>query len=555
MALTTEQLALLNNIMYATDPRIHGNGQGSYTGSTLGEFVQDLDPAGCADTVMNTSTAAEWRNMIKAIQNDPTLRDLKIVDTHRDASNGDAHALFVDPKTNEAIVAFEGTGHGEWKDNFIAGTTMNNNGGDPTISPQQDKAIDYINSLKEKGYDHLTVTGHSKGGNKAKIAALMCDNVDNCVSFDGQGFSDEFFAAHQAEIAANQHKIHNHNLDSDFVNLLLNDVGDTTFYQGQRVGENFAKNHSTTSFLTDDCHMVEGKRSKDMAELDKYLNSMLRGAGKDKAAALNFAGDIADIAFGSRYKDSEKGDAIMKVLLDPKNTEAVSYVFAYTLKYERETGKITGTVGNILNRMGIPFSDGITGAVNFLLTNNMAYGAIKGLLNGAGYVPDWVFSLVTTMFNLPLTKEQLKQLFLLVAMTGEKLDTIHIDKNSGADLIVETPPPEPPEGQGTDQGFIPPDMSNTVIFVQFAEMISVCEALAKAVEYYNSACDRVKNAAERVAAGWEGDAKEAFVASQQEACTWYDTISQVALAASRCVRDAQGIYKEAEERLVGIMRG
>lgn len=33
----------------------------------------------------------------------------------------------------------------------------------------------------------ITVTGHSKGGNKAKD-----NSVDICIAFDGQGFSDEF---------------------------------------------------------------------------------------------------------------------------------------------------------------------------------------------------------------------------------------------------------------------------------------------------------------------------------------------------------------------------
>ena len=59
------------------------------------------------------------------------------------------------------------------------------------------------------------MTGHSKGGNKAKYITLMDDTVDHCVSFDGQGFSDEFMETYSDEIAARQHKIENHNVDYD----------------------------------------------------------------------------------------------------------------------------------------------------------------------------------------------------------------------------------------------------------------------------------------------------------------------------------------------------
>lgn len=34
----------------------------------------------------------------------------------------------------------------------------------------------------------------------------------------------------------NQDKISNHNVESDYVNLLLNDVGNTTFYKGYDYG-------------------------------------------------------------------------------------------------------------------------------------------------------------------------------------------------------------------------------------------------------------------------------------------------------------------------------
>ena len=48
--------------------------------------------------------------------------------------------------------------------------------------------------VREHNYTELTVTGHSKGANKAMYTTIMCNNVTRCVSFDGQGFSKEFLS-------------------------------------------------------------------------------------------------------------------------------------------------------------------------------------------------------------------------------------------------------------------------------------------------------------------------------------------------------------------------
>ena len=71
-----------------------------------------------------------------------------------------------------------------------------------------------------------------------------------CVSFDGQGFSDEFVQQYGDEIAMRQHKIHNHNVDYDYVNLLLNEVGEITYYHGQDIGEGgFLENHCPNTLM------------------------------------------------------------------------------------------------------------------------------------------------------------------------------------------------------------------------------------------------------------------------------------------------------------------
>ena len=151
----------------------------------------------------------------------------------------------------------------------------------------------------------MTVTGHSKGGNKSKYIALLDDTVDHCVSFDGQGFSDKFMAQYKDQIAARQNVIENHNVDYDYVNLLLNDVGETTFYKGQDLGEGgFLENHCPNTFMKfgegGSFEMVvnpEGQ-GKEMQALDQFLNSYLRSlSDSERNGALELVNALIDDAF------------------------------------------------------------------------------------------------------------------------------------------------------------------------------------------------------------------------------------------------------------------
>ena len=100
-----------------------------------------------------------------------------------------------------------------------------------------------------------------------------------------------------------------------------------------------------------------------------------------------------------------------------------------------------------------------------------------------------------------------------------------------------------------------PDMAGSIIFVAFEELNAVCEELRQAVELYNEATARVKTAAEKLASNWEGEAREAFVSSQQQSCKWYEMISGVALRAGVSVREVLGMYRDAEQRIGNIVRG
>lgn len=554
MALTTEQLLLINNLIYSRNPSMCGNSpQTSYEGRTVGDMINNMTEQSAKLNADGTSSAAEWTRMIEQVRSDPQLMNMRIVNTELDSSTNDAHALLVDPSTNEAVVVFRGTGSGEWRDNFLAGSTMKNGGSDPTISPQQQKALDYVSSLKLEQYDSVTVTGHSKGGNKAKICALLCREVDNCVSFDGQGFSDEFVSAHQGDIARNQGKIHNHNVDGDFVNILLNDVGETTYYEGQRVGKNFAKNHDPSSFWTNEGTLKPGPQRQEMKDLDAFLNSLLRSTSqKDKAKLLDFAGEIANATFGED-KD-HAADNLREVLLDPRYTDQAAYLIAYTLKYENETGKITSSISKALDSMGLSDFSDIADIANKVLGNSMAFGAIKWAMQHGEDIPDWVVDLVRKWLKIPLSNKELRQLLRIVARAGDMIDDIHIDAKSGADIKVAPLPPiddiDPgdPGMEGFDFSF-----EDGFIFAELYALADVCQEMRTAVENYNCAIDQLRQAAEALASRWQGEGRDAFYENQMKAFKHYYSLYDLCRMASEKIEEARERYSHLLDHLKQLM--
>ncbi len=282
--LTTEQILLLENLTYLLDnpPLISlkklKEGFDSKEDLIVEYIIEKISPDCLIDDKNYGSymTGKDWKNMIQAIENDDT---------------------------GEAVVAFRGTVGYEWGDNFLGGAPTGAKDGVST--EYQDKALKWYRSLglEDAGYDTITVTGHSKGGNKAKYITLLEKSVDRCLSFDGQGFSDEFIERYESEIEMRQGKITNHNVNYDFVNLLLNDVGRTFFYEGFDYGVGkLAEAHCPNTFFMFD---KDGKykirpveeRAWEMEALDEFLNGYLRSLSPErKKRTIDFISSQLDEA-------------------------------------------------------------------------------------------------------------------------------------------------------------------------------------------------------------------------------------------------------------------
>lgn len=289
--LSENQLILLDNLIYLNDVANKNN-------RTVGDIVDSLLHGGGLDkskTIKDGKEAypgqmsrGEWETILKAIEKDKDLTSLKlkhgVVGTTYDTKGnpvrgsdgriletGNRSATFVDPQGN-ATVVFRGTsGDYEWHDN---GT-----GGYLSDTDMQKAALDYINSLP---YNNITVTGHSKGGNKTQYVAILSDKVDRAVSLDGQGFSKEFLEKYKDEIAANRHKITSISAEADYVNVLLNPIAesDKIFYIDTEEQRDFLNNHKPNIVLDENGQLrgpaERGAISTLINDLTIYLNANMK---------------------------------------------------------------------------------------------------------------------------------------------------------------------------------------------------------------------------------------------------------------------------------------
>ena len=213
--LTQEQLLLLNNLMYYDAPK---------------DAVTVADIANYAKHNTNTAKLSggfekhpdQMVEIADAILSDEKLSSLRVVGSTN--KNNVSAKCFVDPDTHEATIAIRGTGgsYDAWKDNVV--------GGYETDTECQKTIDSFVKEMGNK-YDDITITGHSKGGNLAQYATVKNgDEIDRCVSFDGQGFNKDFIEANKDAIEANKDKIVSVNAYNDYVNILLHPIAGKTVY-------------------------------------------------------------------------------------------------------------------------------------------------------------------------------------------------------------------------------------------------------------------------------------------------------------------------------------
>lgn len=272
--LSESQLLLLDNMMYysgaaSTDKNVAEIAAEMYEAAERaersgGKTDKAMFSGGFEDNPANIKAIAD------AILKDPQLRELQ--PTSSMDTDGVRATCFVDAQ-GEATLAIRGTGgyYDAWTDNFY--------GLYESETPVQKEFADWV---KKQGdtYDNITITGHSKGGNLAQYATVLCgDSIDRCVSFDGQGFNKEFHEKYADGIAANQGKITSICADDDFVNVLLDPIAGKTVYLD--VDSDFSGNHSSFNLWDQNKDLLDKKgnfnHTVDQGGLGKAVNTIADG--------------------------------------------------------------------------------------------------------------------------------------------------------------------------------------------------------------------------------------------------------------------------------------
>ena len=212
--LNEQQLVLLNSLVYLNESCAKD--------VSVGSIVNDMLESGSLEGKKygGGMSPEDVEDLLKNIAADPDLCSLTVVDYVDTAIRG---VCFEDPN-GEALIAYRGTGpyYAAWDDNC--------QGGYLTDTDMQKEALEFAQE-QAMNYDNITVTGHSKGGNLAQyVTVLMGDEIDRCVSFDGQGFGDEFLEKYADEIKANKDKIRSVCAYNDYVNILLTPIAGEIVY-------------------------------------------------------------------------------------------------------------------------------------------------------------------------------------------------------------------------------------------------------------------------------------------------------------------------------------
>lgn len=218
--------ALLNEILYLGFP-------GAQDGDTIEDIINMIGSNNAYASYREKPEYQILKENLDLIGNYEIGNQSSKMDGFNSGTNA---CTFEDPDTGKIYVVYRGTGDGEWLDNGAGMTQIS--------TPQQEEAARYFDYVMEhngwNASDNITVTGHSKGGNKSQYVTMNAeyrDYIDECYSLDGQGFSPEAIAEMKRRYGEDGYreaieKMYSINGENDYVNVLGEKIvpDDHTFY-------------------------------------------------------------------------------------------------------------------------------------------------------------------------------------------------------------------------------------------------------------------------------------------------------------------------------------
>ena len=248
---TNEQLIFLDNLIYLdfekTINKLADEDKRVSVGNLIEEILNDVDEYIYGNPACMSQE--EWANLLTSFRNNSKNEEflnsyvIENYESHSAAEGGFRGCCFVkrdsNKKAEDTIVIFRGTSTNEteWTDNVLNANKV--------WSDSMDDAVLYIDGLSSEEYgDNITVSGHSKGGNRAQyVTILRKDRIGSCVSFDGQGFSSEFIRMYEDEIAEMKSVITSISFVYDYVNALLYPIAGEIMYIPGESDDNYSLNH------------------------------------------------------------------------------------------------------------------------------------------------------------------------------------------------------------------------------------------------------------------------------------------------------------------------
>ena len=227
-SLSEKELLLLSNYEYFTCSTYSGTIKENIKKLKREDGSYDIDKVVAQGATGDIISEEDAIDILSRLEEDEKLSGLYV---RRNINRGGIRAtLYADESDNNATLVFRGTGgtYKAWEDNVL--------GEYQTDTKLQSLAADFVR-YECGDYDNITVTGHSKGGNLSQYVTVVCGNqIDKCVSFDGQGFGRNFIDSHSEEVNAAKDKITCINGFNDFVNILLTPIAGTILYVKNQEG-------------------------------------------------------------------------------------------------------------------------------------------------------------------------------------------------------------------------------------------------------------------------------------------------------------------------------
>ena len=244
---TDAELLIASQIAY-----LNRNGNNRYGGYTLRELLDSiLERYGTYDEVNDTyayhgdpgdtrmkaqfDTACYVREKIAEFHLEDSYgwRIVDVMDRSDGAGSG-FYGCLIDTQDGNAIIGFRGSesydGIQGFKDWGAADFMMLNT----SLTLQQRDAEEFMRLIYERygdRYREYTTTGHSLGGNLAMHAVItapegMRNRIDQAVSFDGPGYTDEYLTLHGWDIKKAEGKLTH--IEWSWVGGLLTQPGGTS---------------------------------------------------------------------------------------------------------------------------------------------------------------------------------------------------------------------------------------------------------------------------------------------------------------------------------------